>query len=79
MPEILSLLNTNSLLPHGFCLNWTPALLWLYVIADALIFLFYFTIPLILAYFVWRKKDMQFSWVYMIFAAFWTSPVMLDI
>jgi PAS domain S-box-containing protein len=70
MPVILSALNTNSLLPHGFCINWTPALLWLYVIADALIVLAYYSIPLTLAYFVWRRKDLQFSWIFMLFGAF---------
>lgn len=70
MPVVSSLLNTGNLLPHGFCINWTPGLLWLYVIADALIFLSYFTIPVILAYFVWRKKDVQFGWVFMLFGAF---------
>lgn len=69
-PVISSILNTNSLLPHGFCISWTPTLLWLYVIADALIFLSYFTIPLILTYFVWHKKDMRFSWIFILFAAF---------
>jgi diguanylate cyclase (GGDEF)-like protein/PAS domain S-box-containing protein len=45
-------------------------LLWLYVIADALIFMSYFAIPVMLAYFVWRKKNVQYGWVFMLFGAF---------
>ncbi len=26
-----------QLTPHGFCLAWTPALLWLHVVSDAAI------------------------------------------
>ena len=70
MPIISSLVNTGSLLPHGFCINWTPALLWLYVISDALIVLAYYSIPISLAYFVRHRKDLQFSWVFKLFGAF---------
>ena len=70
MPVIFSLVNTGNLLPHGFCINWTPALLWLYVISDALIVLAYYSIPISLAYFVRHRKDLQFSWVFKLFGAF---------
>ena len=70
MPVIFSLVNTGNLLPHGFCINWTPALLWLYVISDALIVLAYYSIPISLAYFVWHRKDLQFNWIFKLFGAF---------
>lgn len=70
MPEISSLLNTGTLLPHGFCINWTPGLLWLNVISDALIVLAYYSIPITLAYFVWRRKDLTFSSIFLLFGAF---------
>lgn len=55
--------NINALLPHGFCIKWTRELLWLYVVSDALIALSYFSIPFMLAYFVWKRKDLKFAWI----------------
>lgn len=60
----------NSLLPHGFCINWTPALLWLYVISDGLIVVAYYSIPLALAYFVSKRKDLKFRGIFILFGAF---------
>ena len=70
MPVIFSLVNTGNLLPHGFCINWTPTLLWLYVISDALIVLAYYSIPITLVYFVRHRKDLAFSKIFMMFGAF---------
>ena len=70
MPMISNLVNTSNLLPHGFCINWTPALLWLYVISDALIVLAYYSIPITLVYFVRHRKDLAFSKIFMMFGAF---------
>ena len=70
MPIISSLVNTGNLLPHGFCINWTPALLWLYVISDALIVLAYYSIPITLLYFVRHRKDLAFSKIFIMFGAF---------
>ena len=67
---ISSLVSTGNLLPHGFCINWTPALLWLYVISDALIVLAYYSIPITLVYFVWHRKDLAFSKMFVMFGAF---------
>ena len=62
--------NINALLPHGFCIKWTRELLWLYVVSDALIALSYFSIPFMLAYFVWKRKDLKFAWIFVLFSAF---------
>jgi hypothetical protein len=70
MAIISSLLDTTSLLPHGFCIKWSPALLWSYVIADSLIVLAYYSIPITLAYFVLRRKDLEFRWIFILFSAF---------
>jgi signal transduction histidine kinase len=58
------------LTPHGFCLAWDPALLELHVISDAVIALSYYSIPLALGYFVLRRRDLAFSWVFILFAVF---------
>lgn len=68
--EFLELVGGNGWMPHGFCINWTPKLLRLYVISDALIALSYYSIPFTLAYFVWRRKDLQFRWMFLMFSAF---------
>ena len=57
-------------MPHGHCYFWTPALVWLHAISDALIALSYFTIPIVLLYFVRKRSDLQFSWMFVCFAVF---------
>ncbi len=64
------LLGERGLAPHGFCLLWDPALIWTHVISDALIGLAYFSIPIALAHFLTRRRDVAFSWVVWMFAAF---------
>lgn len=60
----------NTLLPHGYCIKWTPELLWLYVVSDGLIALAYYSIPFALAYFAWKRKDLHFRSIFLLFAAF---------
>ncbi len=64
------LLGASGLAPHGFCLLWDPALIWTHVVADALIGLAYFSIPVVIAVFVSRRPDVQFKGVAWLFAAF---------
>ena len=61
---------TSSLSPHGICLLWRPELIWTHVVADSLIGLSYYSIPLALAYFVSKRSDVQFGWVFWAFAFF---------
>jgi signal transduction histidine kinase len=62
--------SSAALSPHGFCLLWRPGLVWLHVASDTLIGIAYYTIPLALAYFVWKRKDIVFGWIFWMFAAF---------
>ncbi len=57
-------------MPHGNCYLWTPGLVWLHVISDALIVCSYYSIPLTLIYFVHRRKEMRFGWMFVCFAVF---------
>ena len=70
MPIISNLANTSKLLPHGFCIKWTPALLWMYVISDVLIVFAYYLIPITIIYFVRNRKDLVFSKIFIMFCAF---------
>lgn len=67
---IWKLFSSHDLLPHGFCYQWKPALLWLHAISDTLIALAYFLIPVALIYFVRRRRDLPFSWMFVCFGVF---------
>lgn len=64
------LFDSAGLTPHGFCLLWEPGLLWAYAITDMGIAAAYFTIPLALAIFAQRRRDMVFRPIFWLFAAF---------
>lgn len=57
-------------MPHGHCYFWKPEILWSYVVSDFLIALAYFSIPIALVYFVRRRKDLEFNWIFFMFSAF---------
>jgi diguanylate cyclase (GGDEF)-like protein/PAS domain S-box-containing protein len=62
--------NNNGFLPHGHCYLWEPELLWTFVISDSIIALAYFSIPFGLMYFVNKRSDLQFNWVFKLFSVF---------
>jgi CheY-like chemotaxis protein len=64
------LFDSSTLSPHGICLLWEPGLIWLHVISDALIAAAYFSIPVALAIFVSKRRDIAFGWVFWAFALF---------
>jgi signal transduction histidine kinase len=64
------LLTGSGLAPHGYCLLWDPALVWTHVVADALIGLAYFSIPIALTVFLMRRPDVQFRGAAWLFVAF---------
>lgn len=62
--------SSNGLMPHGFCYQWKPALIWLHAISDSLIALAYFLIPAALFYFARRRRDIPFGWMFVCFGSF---------
>ena len=64
------LLAEDNFMPHGMCYLWQPGVLGLHVVSDALITLAYFSIPFTLIYFVRKRKDLQFHWMFLCFAVF---------
>jgi two-component sensor histidine kinase len=56
--------------PRFQCVNERTDLLWLHVVSDAIISLAYYSIPLALIYFVRKRRDLDFNWMYVMFAAF---------
>lgn len=56
--------------PHGYCLFWQPGLLASHIIADTIIALSYFSIPLALVALVRSRRDLAFGWIFWCFATF---------
>ena len=68
---IIQWLESPDLLPHGYCLTWAPGLLWTLVIANAVIGIAYYSIPLTLLYFMRKQRALvKFNWVFGLFGAF---------
>jgi PAS domain S-box-containing protein len=61
---------TEHFMPHGYCYMWNARLLWLHLVSDALIFLSYLSIPFTLIYFMRRKRDLPFNWMFLAFGIF---------
>ncbi|NRF67564.1 PAS domain S-box protein [Aquincola sp. S2] len=70
MDALESLLARNGFLPHGYCFQWSPGLLWTMVSADTLIALAYFSIPLAIISFVRKRPQQNFGGVPWLFSAF---------
>jgi PAS domain S-box-containing protein len=65
-----TILDPPIYMPHGFCYLWNPPLIWLHVVSDALIALSYASIPVTLVAFVRKRRDVPFSWVFVLFGIF---------
>jgi PAS domain-containing protein len=63
-------LSEDGFMPHGMCYLWQPHLLLLHVVADALITLACFWIPITLLYFVRKLTDIGLRWLFVCFAVF---------
>ncbi|MEH2414158.1 hybrid sensor histidine kinase/response regulator [Nostoc sp.] len=75
MSDIISELWTNfftsgSFIPHGHCYLWQTNLVWLHILSDSFIALAYYSIPATLFYFVRKRQDLPFDWIFLLFSAF---------
>ncbi|MEH2179703.1 hybrid sensor histidine kinase/response regulator [Nostoc sp.] len=75
MSNIISKLWTNfltseSFIPHGHCYLWQTNLVWLHILSDAFIALAYYSIPATLFYFVRKRQDLPFDWIFLLFSGF---------
>jgi PAS domain S-box-containing protein len=71
MLEVLKhLFASGGFIPHGHCFLWKPALVWLHVMSDSLIAIAYYSIPITLVYFVHKRDDLPFNWIFLLFGAF---------
>ncbi len=65
-----ALLAAGLFIPHGHCYLWQPRLVGLHVLSDGLIALAYGSIPATLTYFVRRRPDLPFGWIFWLFISF---------
>ena len=61
---------TSSYMAHGFCLNWEPSLVALHVGSDIIIGISYYSIPLVMFYYAYRRRDIPFFKIFILFAFF---------
>ena len=63
-------LDLSAFMPHGFCMRWDPSLLATMVVANCLIAFAYFSIPIALLFFVGKRQDIAFPWMFRLFGLF---------
>lgn len=71
MSELIeNLFSSGPFIPHGHCYLWQLPLVALHILSDSIIALAYYSIPITLVYFVQKRKDLPFDWVFLLFSAF---------
>ena len=68
--DFLRRLCASDFMPHGHCYYWRKEILWTGVLSDVVITLAYYAIPLMLIYFVRKRRDLAFNWIFLCFGAF---------
>jgi PAS domain S-box-containing protein len=70
MEFVANLMMSDLFIPHGHCYLWNTQLVGLHLISDLTIAIAYFSIPLTLFYFVDKRDDLPFNWIFSLFGAF---------
>lgn len=70
MEKLFALFRDERFMPHGHCYLWLPELLWTNIVSDAIIALAYLTIPVTLVYFIRKRRDIPFDWMFGAFGVF---------
>ncbi len=70
MLDFLKKLFDADFMPHGQCFLWRPEVVWLHAISDGVITLSYYSIPLILVYFIRKRRDVPFNRIFLMFGVF---------
>ncbi len=73
MDFLRQLFGPGEFMPQGYCSLWNPGLVWLHVISDTLLAACYFTIPFTLLWFVRKRRDLSFGWMFGLFGTFLLS------
>src|SRR3984893_7173955 len=65
-----NLFSPSGFMPHGYCYLWRPNLILLHAVSDSLIALAYLSIPITLLYFIRKRRDLPFNWMFVLFGVF---------
>ena len=67
---VKNIFSPTQYMPHGHCYLWQTPLVWLHVTGDFLIAIAYFSIPMMLIYFIFKRRDVPFLGIFTLFGAF---------
>ena len=70
METLSALFSEQSFMPHGHCYLWTPSMLWLQVLTNAIIGLSYVAISATLVGFMQRVEELPLRFLYVAFGVF---------
>jgi len=70
LESLRKLFGSGGFMPHGMCYLWNARLIYLHAISDSLIALSYFAIPVILLWFVRKRRSVPFGWMFGLFGVF---------
>lgn len=70
MDELTGIVARAGFLPHGYCFQWSPGLLWTMVASDLAIALAYFSIPLAIASYARQRPQVNLGRIATLFAVF---------
>lgn len=73
MDALHNLFFPTQFIPHGHCYLWQPELVWLHLLSDVLIAIAYYSIPIMLIYFVRKREDVPFPGIFLLFGLFITT------
>ncbi len=80
MQEFLkSLFISNWFIPYGHCDAEQPNLVWLHIISDIVIALAYYSIPILLVYFVRNRQEVPFAKILLMFSIFIIACGIIDL
>ncbi|MEC4894988.1 MAG: GAF domain-containing protein [Oscillatoria sp. PMC 1051.18] len=65
-----TIFSPSQYMPHGSCYLWQTKLVWFHVLSDGLIALAYYSIPLLLIYFIRKRGDLPFRGIFLLFSTF---------
>ncbi len=65
-----NVLSPSQYIPHGHCYLWRTSLVWLHSVSDLLIAIAYFSIPAMLIYFIYKRRDVPFQGTFALFGGF---------
>jgi len=69
-PGLIKNLFATDFMPHIYCLSGQPALVWLFIASNSIIGVSYVAISLTLVYFVYKKRNLPFHWMFLAFGTF---------